>query len=148
MKRFTQWVKAFDNDGEEKWLSLGNDPTLPVILIRPKEDIDYTKYTPDNGTNLKSNRINGASEFIKQIGTDNIGAVEGWIWGGPRCEIKVITISSKTGSIFFLPIILIQRDVKLKINLKPLTIKLVRGIQIMMVNFGQCNGLKKMEEVV
>jgi len=97
-EKIHKMIKAFDNDGEEKWLSIEDDPELPIILIRPKEDIDYSKYTPDNGTNLKSNRINGAAEFIKQIGTDNIGAVESWILG-PRCEIKVITISSKTGTI-------------------------------------------------
>ena len=91
-------IKAFDVNGKEKWLSIDEDPVLPVILIRPKEDIDLTNYVPDNGTSLKSSRVNGYLEFVKQIGTDDIGAVESWITG-PRCEIKVITISSKTGSI-------------------------------------------------
>ena len=91
-------IKAFDNTGKTVWLNTELDPELPVILIRPKEDIDLSKYVPDNGINLKSSRINGANEFIKQIGTDNISAVESWITG-PRCEIKVITIASKTKSI-------------------------------------------------
>lgn len=91
-------IKAFDNSGKEQWLRIDEDPDLPVILIRPKEDIDLSNYVPDNGTSLKSSRVNGYLEFVKQIGTDDIGAVESWITGS-RCEIKVITISSKTGGI-------------------------------------------------
>lgn len=89
-------IKAFDNSGKEQWLSVDEDPELPVILIRPKEDVDLSNYVPDNNdTPLRAGRVNGYIEFIKQIGTDNINAVETWI-NGPKCELKVITVASKT----------------------------------------------------
>jgi len=84
-------IKAFDSEGKVIWLKADEDPDLPVILIRPIEDIDYSKYAKSNEDGLKSTRVDGASEFVSQIGTDNINAVEWWI-SGPQCEIKCITI--------------------------------------------------------
>ncbi|HJZ39630.1 MAG TPA: hypothetical protein VJ203_04635 [Bacteroidales bacterium] len=92
-------IKAFNSEGETEWLTTETDPDQPIILIRPKEDIDLSKFSSDNGLNLKTSRINGVNEFIKTIRTPNISAVESWITG-PRCEIKVVTISSKTGNIW------------------------------------------------
>lgn len=91
-------IKAFNGSGNPIWIDVNEDPTLPVILIRPKENVDLSKYIIENENEFKSARTNGGNERIKQIGTDNIGEVESWI-SGPRCELKCITISSKTKSI-------------------------------------------------
>ena len=95
-KKIHKKIKAFDLQGNIKWISIDKEPDLPVIIIRPKENIDYTKYKKENLSKL--GRVDGAAEFIKSIRTDNINAIETWI-RGPRCEIKVVSISSKTKSI-------------------------------------------------
>lgn len=97
-------IKAFDCDGKVVWLKADEDPDLPVILIRPIEDVDYSKYAKSNGNGLKSSRVDGASEFVKKIGTDMISEVEWWIQG-PQCEIKCISIkgTGTVGTDFFYP---------------------------------------------
>lgn len=102
-------IKAFNNKGEVVWLGTNTDPDLPVILIRPKEEIDLTKYSPDNGLSLKTARIDGATEFIKSMNTPDISAVESWL-SGPRCEIKVVTISSLMNGIWSIDFFNPRRD--------------------------------------
>ena len=97
-------IKAFDSSGETHLIRTDIDPEMPIILIRPKEDIDYEKYISTDGSNLKS-RASGNGEYIQIIRTDDIGFVESWITG-PRCELKCVTIASKTAGLstdFFNP---------------------------------------------
>jgi hypothetical protein len=92
-KKSDNKIKAFDRNGKVIWLKTDEEPQLPIILIRPIEDVDYSNYTKSFEDGFKSSRINGASEFVKRLGTNNINEVESWI-DGPYCEIKCITLKS------------------------------------------------------
>ncbi|UBM59417.1 DUF3103 domain-containing protein [Marinilongibacter aquaticus] len=90
----TEYLKAFDSDGNVYIIDAKVEPELPVLVVGNNERMGY-KAKNKQTTSL---RTSGGMEKVTWLKCPNLGTIEGWFDGAPEIRWEGVVYNSATNT--------------------------------------------------
>ena len=96
----TEFIKAYDSNGQEYLLDANVEPDVPVIVVGNNERmamIEEFKKSKDNSNNAKRS---GRIQQVDWLRCPNLNDIESWYFGGPEIRFDGVAYSVSGSSTF------------------------------------------------